>query len=39
VVEGITGERLGEVFAARIFEPLGIRDMSFELEDRACTDR
>jgi methyl acetate hydrolase len=34
VVEGITGERLGEVFAARVFEPLGIRDMSFELDDR-----
>jgi methyl acetate hydrolase len=34
VVEGITGERLGDVFAARIFEPLGIRDMSFELDDR-----
>jgi methyl acetate hydrolase len=34
VVEGITGERLGDVFATRIFEPLGIRDMSFELDDR-----
>jgi methyl acetate hydrolase len=34
VVEGITGERLGEVFAARIFEPLGIRDTSFVLDDR-----
>jgi methyl acetate hydrolase len=34
VVEGITGERLGDVFAARIFEPLGIRDTSFVLDDR-----
>ena len=34
VVEGITGERLGDVFAARIFEPLGIEDTSFELDDR-----
>ncbi|MGK5172189.1 serine hydrolase domain-containing protein [Geodermatophilus sp. CPCC 205761] len=34
VVEGVTGERLGDVFAARIFEPLGIRDTSFELDDR-----
>jgi methyl acetate hydrolase len=37
VVEGITGERLGDVFAARIFEPLGITDMSFELDDRLRT--
>ena len=34
VVEGITGRRLGEVFADRIFEPLGIEDMTFELDDR-----
>jgi methyl acetate hydrolase len=34
VVEGITGERLGAVFAARIFEPLGIQDMTFTLDDR-----
>ncbi len=33
VVEGITGKRLGEVFQARIFEPLGIEDMTFELTD------
>jgi methyl acetate hydrolase len=33
VVEGITGRRLGEVFRTRIFEPLGIRDMTFELND------
>ncbi|MBK4215880.1 beta-lactamase family protein [Paracoccus caeni] len=33
VVEGITGKRLGEVFQARIFEPLGIEDMTFELND------
>lgn len=34
VVEGITGKRLGEVFAERIFAPLGIQDMTFELNDR-----
>ncbi|MGY1822484.1 serine hydrolase domain-containing protein [Geodermatophilus sp. SYSU D00079] len=34
VVEGITGERLGDVFAARIFQPLGMTDTSFELDDR-----
>jgi methyl acetate hydrolase len=34
VVEGITGERLGDVFAARIFEPLGITNMTFELDDQ-----
>ncbi|MCQ4321089.1 serine hydrolase domain-containing protein [Stutzerimonas stutzeri] len=34
VVERITGKRLGEVFQSRIFEPLGIEDMSFELNDR-----
>jgi methyl acetate hydrolase len=33
VVEGITGKRLGEVFEARIFEPLGMRDTAFELTD------
>jgi methyl acetate hydrolase len=31
VVEGISGRRLGEVFRSRIFDPLGMRDMSFEL--------
>lgn len=34
LVEAVTGERLGEVFATRIFEPLGIEDMTFELDDR-----
>ena len=34
VVEGITGRRLGEVFQERIFEPLGIEDMTFALNDR-----
>lgn len=34
VVEGITGRRLGEVFKTRIFDPLGITDMSFEIDDR-----
>jgi methyl acetate hydrolase len=34
VVEGVTGERLGDVFAARIFQPLGIEETSFELDDR-----
>jgi methyl acetate hydrolase len=33
VVEGITGKRLGEVFQSRIFEPLGMRDMTFALND------
>lgn len=33
VVEGITGKRLGEVFQARIFEPLGMRNMTFVLTD------
>jgi methyl acetate hydrolase len=33
IVESITGRRLGEVFRTRIFEPLGIRDMTFELND------
>ena len=33
VVEGITGKRLGEVFQTRIFDPLGIQDMTFELND------
>ena len=34
VIEGITGKRLGEVFQSRIFEPLGIQDMTFEIDDR-----
>ena len=34
VVEGITGQRLGEVFRRRIFEPLGMQDMTFEIDDR-----
>jgi len=34
VVEGITGQRLGEVFRDRIFAPLGIEDMTFEIDDR-----
>ncbi|MGI9412022.1 MAG: serine hydrolase domain-containing protein [Hyphomicrobiales bacterium] len=33
IVEGITGKRLGEVFQSRIFEPLGITDMTFALND------
>lgn len=33
VVEGITGMRLGEVFSKHIFDPLGIEDMTFELND------
>jgi methyl acetate hydrolase len=33
VIESIAGRRLGEVFKTRIFEPLGIKDMSFELTD------
>ena len=30
VIEGITGKRLGEVFKTRIFEPLGIKDTTFD---------
>jgi len=33
VVEGITGKRLGEVFAERIFGPLGMEDTAFSLTD------
>lgn len=33
VAEAITGKRLGEVFAERIFAPLGIEDMAFELTE------
>jgi methyl acetate hydrolase len=33
VVEGITGQRLGDVFQSRIFNPLGMRDMTFALHD------
>jgi methyl acetate hydrolase len=34
IVEAITGSRLGDVFKARIFEPLGMRDTTFELTDQ-----
>lgn len=34
VVEGITGKRLGEVVAERVFQPLGMTDTSFVLDDR-----
>ena len=34
VVEGITGKRLGEVFKTRIFEPLGMTDMTFHINDK-----
>lgn len=33
VIEGITGRRLGEVCASRIFEPLGITEMTFEIDE------
>lgn len=33
VVEGITGKRLGEVFAERIFAPLGMTETTFEIND------
>jgi len=33
VIEAITGRRLGEVFESRIFEPLGMRDTTFEPTD------
>lgn len=33
VIEGITGKRLGDVLQSRVFDPLGIKDMTFELTD------
>jgi methyl acetate hydrolase len=33
IVEAVTSRRLGDVFKTRIFEPLGIKDMTFELTD------
>ena len=33
IVEGITGKRLGEVFAERIFKPLGMTNTTFEISD------
>jgi methyl acetate hydrolase len=33
VIEGITGQRLGEVLQTRIFDPLGMRDTTFALND------
>jgi methyl acetate hydrolase len=33
VIEGITGRRLAEVFQTRIFEPLGMRETTFEITD------
>ena len=33
IVEAITGKRLGEVFKTRIFEPLGMKDTTFDLTD------
>ncbi len=33
VVEKLSGKRLGEVFQKRIFEPLGMKTMTFELND------
>jgi methyl acetate hydrolase len=33
IVEAITGKRLGEVFKTRIFEPLAMKDTTFELTD------
>jgi methyl acetate hydrolase len=33
VIEGITGQRLGEVFRTRIFEPLGMNDTAFVMTD------
>ena len=34
VVEGIAGKRLGEVFAERIFAPLGMESTTFEIDDK-----
>ena len=33
VVEGVRGKRLGEVFAERIFEPLGMNETAFTMTD------
>lgn len=33
VVEGITGHRLGEVLADRVFKPLGMTNTTFEIDD------
>ena len=33
VIEGITGKRLGEVLATRVFAPLGMKDTTFTLTD------
>ncbi|OWJ79680.1 serine hydrolase domain-containing protein [Haematobacter genomosp. 1] len=33
VIEGIAGERLGQVFQKRIFEPLGMTETGFELTE------
>jgi methyl acetate hydrolase len=33
VIEAISGKRLGEVFRTRIFEPLGMRETTFQLTD------
>ena len=33
IVEAITDQRLGDIFKTRIFEPIGIQDMTFELTD------
>ncbi|GAB2465221.1 serine hydrolase domain-containing protein [Jatrophihabitans fulvus] len=33
VVEGVTGQKLGDVMAERVFAPLGMTDTSFELTD------
>lgn len=33
VVEGITGQRLGEVFRSRIFDPLGMEDTGFAMTE------
>lgn len=38
VIEAITGNRLGDVFSAGIFEPLGIESMTFELGDTRRAD-
>ncbi|WP_030160552.1 serine hydrolase [Glycomyces sp. NRRL B-16210] len=33
VIEGVTGERLGEVLSREVFQPLGITTMSFTLDE------
>ena len=39
LVEVVSGQTLGQFFAARVFAPLGMKDTSFYVTDRAKQDR